>query len=154
MKKNDRISSYVNELVVSHKLADASCDARYLGYFICFNRGDYYEAHDVLEDLWLRTTGPEYAFYKGLIQIAGAFVHLRKHYEHPTHPKHSRRLRPATRLFDLGIQNIAPFLPIHDQLAVAAVIRLCQTTRDAIIAADFQVNPWSPDLLPMLNLEN
>ena len=36
----------------------ASCqgrelDAHYLGYFECFNRGLFYEAHDVLEELWL-----------------------------------------------------------------------------------------------------
>src|SRR6266850_7200307 len=29
-------------------------DAHYLGYFECFNHGFYYEAHDVLEELWLR----------------------------------------------------------------------------------------------------
>ena len=28
-------------------------DAHYLGYFDCFNRQLFYEAHDVLEDLWL-----------------------------------------------------------------------------------------------------
>ena len=28
-------------------------DAHYLGYFECFNRGLFYEAHDVLEELWL-----------------------------------------------------------------------------------------------------
>ena len=54
-------------------------DAHYLGYFACFNRGWFYEAHDVLEELWLANrTGPNYAFYKGLIQLAGAFVHLQK----------------------------------------------------------------------------
>ena len=28
-------------------------DAHYVGYFDCFNRQLFYEAHDVLEDLWL-----------------------------------------------------------------------------------------------------
>ena len=28
-------------------------DVRYAGYFELFNRGKFYEAHDVLEDLWL-----------------------------------------------------------------------------------------------------
>jgi hypothetical protein len=28
-------------------------DAHYLGYFECFNRGLFYESHDVLEELWL-----------------------------------------------------------------------------------------------------
>src|SRR5436189_6188294 len=54
-------------------------DAHYLGYFECFNRGLFYEAHDVLEELWLpNRNGANGPFYKGLIQLAGAFVHLEK----------------------------------------------------------------------------
>ena len=30
-------------------------DPHYAGYFACFNRQLFYEAHDVLEELWLRT---------------------------------------------------------------------------------------------------
>jgi predicted metal-dependent hydrolase len=29
-------------------------DAHYLSFFACFNRQLFYEAHDVLEDLWLK----------------------------------------------------------------------------------------------------
>ena len=39
-----------------------------------------------------------YLFFKGLIQVAGAFVHLQKQFLHPEHPKHRPRLRPAVRL--------------------------------------------------------
>ena len=43
------------------------------GYFECFNRQWFFEAHDVLEELWLAggKSGPNYAFHKGLIQLAG-----------------------------------------------------------------------------------
>jgi hypothetical protein len=69
----------------------------YAGFFHCFNQGLYFEAHDVLEELWLAggKTGENYAFYKGLIQWAGAFVHLQK-----------GRLRPAVALFDLAATNL------------------------------------------------
>lgn len=51
--------------------------AEYPAYFRCFNAGRYFEAHEVLEGLWLRARGrPEARFYQGLIQLAGAFVHL------------------------------------------------------------------------------
>src|SRR5258706_12623764 len=54
-------------------------DAHYLGYFDCFNRQLFYEAHDVLEDLWLPDRrGANGNYYKGLIQLAGGFVDLRK----------------------------------------------------------------------------
>jgi predicted metal-dependent hydrolase len=41
-------------------------DAHYAGYFDCFNRQLFYEAHEVLEELWLKDKyGPNGAFYKG-----------------------------------------------------------------------------------------
>ena len=124
----------------------------YQGYFTCFNDGRYYEAHDVLEHLWLRDgpAAPDYAFYKGLIQLAGAYVHLRKQYEHPTHVKHGRRLRPAVRLFELAAANLAPYAPRHLALDVAAVRGLCAQQAAAIAATDFTRNPWSPGRAPQL----
>lgn len=54
-------------------------DAHYLGFFDWFNRQLFYEAQDVLEDLWLKDKhGVDANVYKGLIQLAGAFVHLQK----------------------------------------------------------------------------
>ena len=50
-------------------------DAYYAGYFEQFNRQKFYEAHDVLEHIWLKDKhGPNGNFYKGLIQLAGAFA--------------------------------------------------------------------------------
>lgn len=40
-----------------------------------FNRGDYFEAHEVWEDLWRATAGPDRAFYQGLIQVAVGLCH-------------------------------------------------------------------------------
>ena len=154
MKKSDRISAFVKVLAHEPRTGDTLFDPRYVGYFTCFNRGEYYEAHDVLEDLWLQTTDADYAFYKGLIQIAGAFVHLRKQFERPHHHKDGTRMKPATRLFDLGMANIASFAPLHHQLDVEAVIRFCAKTRDAIFSSEFQSNPWNPAFLPQLRLES
>ena len=114
--------------------------------------GEYYEAHDVLEHLWLRTTGREYAFYKGLIQLAGAFVHLQKHFARPTHPKDGRRLQPAARLFVLAKSNLAPLSPLFMGLDVAAVCAFAEHWCAAIEQGSFARNPWNPDALPTLSL--
>ena len=97
MLKHDRILALVKGLETPRGI-----DPRYAGYFVCFNRGDYYEAHDVLEDLWLEEHGPDRSYYQGLIQLAGALVHLRKQAERPWHPKDGARLRPAERLLRLA----------------------------------------------------
>jgi len=89
-------------------------DAHYLAFFECFNKGLFFEAHEVLEKLWLpqrkESNGP---FYKGLIQLAGAFVHLQK-----------GRLRPAAALFELARANLERYGPVHDQLDVKAVMEM------------------------------
>jgi len=148
MKKADRIETMLGDL----GLGESDYHECYRGYFQCFNAGRYYEAHDVLEHLWLRETGPEYAFYKGLIQIAGAFVHLKKQFERPTHPTDGRRLHPATRLFAIGIRNIEPFGPHHMGLDITTLCTLCRSQIEKIEASNFAINPWSPGTGPQLAL--
>lgn len=151
MKKSDRISQFVSRLESDSSRA---LDARYQGYFVCFNRQEYYEAHDVLEDLWLQTRDESYHFYKGLIQVAGAFVHLRKQFLRPDHPKDGRRLHPAVRLFRLGAANMQPYGPTYLSLDVSAVCRMCHQYAEEIVACDFTRNPWSPDTAPTLHLQS
>jgi hypothetical protein len=40
-----------------------------------FNRGEFYEAHEVLEDVWRPSGQPERRFLQGLIQVAVALHH-------------------------------------------------------------------------------
>jgi hypothetical protein len=91
-------------------------DRHYAGYFQCFNRGLFYEAHDVLEHLWLaQRGGPNDFFYKGLIQLAGAFVHLQKD-----------RTGPAAALFKLARTNLRRYPAVHERLDVRAVLLLIE----------------------------
>jgi predicted metal-dependent hydrolase len=53
-------------------------DPHLTGFIDCFNRQAYYEAHDVLEELWLKTTDDRRDFYKGLIQTAAVFLKLQQ----------------------------------------------------------------------------
>jgi predicted metal-dependent hydrolase len=149
MKKSERISAFVASLGADAAVALDPC---YQGYFTCFNEQRYYEAHDVLEHLWLQGRDENYAFFKGLIQVAGAFVHLQKQYLRPEHPKDGRRLRPAVRLFHLAAANLEPYGRAHLQLDLEEVHALCSRHVEAITASDFQQNPWSPARAPQLHL--
>ncbi len=136
--------------------AEAALDPCYLGYFQCFNNQLYYEAHDVLEHLWLQDKehkSENDAFFKGLIQFAGAFVHLKKQFLRPGHPTDGRRLRPASRLFRLAMANLAPFRPVHLYLNVEALYHFCDAQARAIVQSDYTVNPWQPGAAPSLSLE-
>jgi predicted metal-dependent hydrolase len=118
-------------------------DAHYLGYFDCFNRQLFYEAHDVLENLWLADKhGADGNFYKGLIQLAGAFVHLQKN-----------RLRPAAALFKLAQANLEKYPAAHERLNVAAVLGLIAGWLRQLERSEFETNPFSPVNVPQLALQ-
>lgn len=42
-----------------------------------FNQGDYFEAHELWEELWNEASGPHHAFLQCLIQVAVALHHGR-----------------------------------------------------------------------------
>ncbi len=150
MKKSERISVLVEQFGDDQV---GALDPHYLGYFACFNARQYYEAHDVLEHLWLRTRDADHLFFKALIQVAGAFVHLQKQHVFPAHPKHATRLRPAVRLLHLGAANLAPYAPRYLRLDVTALTRLCHHLAAEIVSSGFTRNPWHPAHPPQLHLE-
>lgn len=109
-----RKSCKVSERVAT--LDPRGWDPRYAGWFECFNAGDYYEAHDVLEDLWLEQgrDAPDHGFHKGLIQVAGAFVHARK-----------GRAGPAAALLRLARSYLGRYPARHQGLDVEVLVRRC-----------------------------
>jgi len=156
MNKRERISQWLAEATgenVKPDLAEVERHPYYRAFFRCWNEQRYYEAHDVLEQLWLNTESPDVDFFKGLIQAAGAFVHLQKRFEHPSHAKHSKRLPPAVRLFRLAQKNLENFTPWHHALDVATLCKLLSRYADEIVASDYIINPWSPETAPKLKLD-
>jgi hypothetical protein len=51
-------------------------DPRYLAGILFFNERDFFEAHEVWEDLWSESHGNERRFYQGLIQAAVGLFHF------------------------------------------------------------------------------
>ena len=118
-------------------------NAHYLGYFDCFNRQMFYEAHDVLEDLWLPDRkGDDGDFYKGLIQLAGAFVHLQKN-----------RLPPSAALFKLARLNLEKYPVCHHHLELDTVQALIADWVKRLEQGRFLVNPLTATHVPKLVLQ-
>lgn len=65
-----------------------------------FNSGKFYECHESIEEIWQLETGPVRNAYKGLIQIAAAFVHLSR-----------GKYVGAERLLRTGTAYLAPYRP-------------------------------------------
>jgi predicted metal-dependent hydrolase len=117
-------------------------DAHYLAFFECFNRQLFYEAHEVLEKLWLpNRRNPGSHFYKGLIQLAGAFVHLQK-----------GRPAPAASLLKLARANLQKFPAVHERLDVASVIHLADAWLAQIESGALNSTPFTADRAPQIHL--
>ena len=137
VSKHERIAEFARQF------SGDGVDPRYAGYFTLFNRQEFYEAHDVLEDLWLPDRhGANGNFYKGLIQLAGAFVHLQK-----------SRLRPSAALFRLAQANLEKYPSPHERLNLAAVRQLISGWLWQLEENDFTLNPLSAANLPQLALQ-
>jgi predicted metal-dependent hydrolase len=118
-------------------------DPQYVSFFECFNRQRFFEAHEVLEALWLpQRQGPNGLFYKGLIQLAGAFVHLQKN-----------RLGPAVALFALAQTNLQKYPANHEGLEVEDVLAMIGDWLRKSKSADPLTNPFAPAGAPRLHLQ-
>ena len=132
----------IDALVAAHR--GRELDAHYLAYFDCFNRQLYFEAHEVLEAIWLPVRGGgEDRFYRGLIQLAGAFVHLQK-----------QRFGPAGALFRLAQSNLSRYPATHHNLNVSDVLEIISRWLSRVEAAALgqSMSGWessAPTLSPM-----
>lgn len=86
-----------------------------------FNRGQYFEAHELWEEAWRDLDGRERTLVQGLIQIAAGLHHLQQ-----------ERPRPATELLRKGLVKLSSdvfALPValHVRALVRGVERLLAT---------------------------
>ncbi|SEM69445.1 DUF309 domain-containing protein [Lihuaxuella thermophila] len=81
----------------------------YVEFFKCYHREEYWEAHEVLEELW--QTQRENDFYHGLIQIAAIMHQLKR-----------GKVRGARKLADSAFRYLTPFAPSKDGVAVDEVL--------------------------------
>jgi predicted metal-dependent hydrolase len=81
-------------------------DPRYLAGILLFNEGDFFEAHEVWESVWMDAAGDERKIYQGLIQAAVGLLHFG-----------NGNLRGAVKLYQSAhdyMKNLpTPFLGLH-----------------------------------------
>ena len=122
---------------------EGKLNPHYTGYFELFNQQKFFEAHDVLEHIWLADKhGPNGAFYKGLIQLAGAFVHLQKN-----------RPQPAAALFKLALANLEKYPQVHEHLNVQTTGELIRQWLAELERTNLSSNPPTAANAPRLKLE-
>ncbi|HXD85716.1 MAG TPA: DUF309 domain-containing protein [Urbifossiella sp.] len=82
-------------------------DERYLAGIACFNRGDYFDAHEVWEELWMDCPSADRRFFQALIQAAVSLYHWG-----------NGNRAGAERLFQSGQRYMQPYRPHYRGLDV------------------------------------
>jgi predicted metal-dependent hydrolase len=119
-------------------------DPRYLAGIVLFNRGDYFEAHEVWEDLWMDTAGPDKPFYQGLIQAAVGLCHFC-----------NGNVRGAVKLYHSSRDYMARYPSPHLGLDLAGFWQGMAGCFAELLASPDPSRSVTPDeaLLPELRLE-
>lgn len=91
-----------------------------------FNRGDFFESHEVWEDLWHEEPPRERDFVQGMIQVAAGLVHFQR-----------GNFRGALSLVERGVKRLEQYPQRHrgvqagqlasDSRRVLGEIRLAET---------------------------
>jgi predicted metal-dependent hydrolase len=98
-----------------------------------YRKGEFFECHEVLEELWTPMRGPHRLFLQALIHFAVAFYHLER--ANPVGAQ--RQLRKACR-------KLAAYLPQYEGVDTAALHREGLECLDSIAAGH---TPRPPRLL-------
>ena len=77
-----------------------------------FNRQDFFECHEVLEELWKPTRGPRRLFLQSVIHLAVAFYHHQQ-----------RNPAGADRQVRKGLKKLAGYLPEHEGINTEKLYR-------------------------------
>jgi uncharacterized protein len=78
--------------------------------------GDFFAAHEALEDAWRAAEAPERDFFQGLVHVAVAWYHARV----------TGRSRACESQLAKAIRRLGPYAPAHRGLDVTAVLSLLE----------------------------
>ena len=107
-----------------------------------FNRGEYFECHEVIEQAWLEEESPLRIMYQGILQIGVACHHIQR-----------QNWRGAMKLLERGLPKIKRFAPACMGLDLARLIADAETIRQELLrlGPDWQ-GDFDQKLYPTISL--
>lgn len=119
-------------------------ELRYVQGVDHFNQCDFYEAHDVWEELWADYRGPSRGFYQGLIQVAVALHHFG-----------NGNIRGARKLYVSSRNYLGPYRPHHLGCDVDHLFAEMEECFAAVLAseAEFPRIDIDAELIPEIHLD-
>ena len=125
-------------------MAETDHDPRYLEGIEHFNKCDFFEAHEVWEELWADTQGPSRRFYQGLIQVAVCLHHFG-----------NGNIRGAKKLYHGCRGYLEEYRPKYLDLNLDQLLSQLEICCREILDSkeEFPKIDIVPDLIPEIHLE-
>lgn len=101
-----------------------------------FNRGQFFDCHEALEEVWLQSYGDRKKFLQGLIQVAVALHHLR-----------NGNLAGAQRLLAAAVEKLSGPVPDSETIDVDALRAALAPLRKQLSAGEMPGNWQAPQIL-------
>ncbi len=117
----------------------------YLKGIAYFNEFEFFEAHDIWEELWSDYHGPDRKFYQGLIQVAVCLHHF-----------NNGNTRGARKLYNSSRNYLEPHLPHHLGLNLQKLFDDLEECCRGIIDTDeeYPKAELNADLIPILDFDS
>jgi len=90
---------------------ETQLDEKLLKGIELFNHKEFFDCHEILEELWNEQQEPEKQLTQGIIQIAVAYYHAGRD-----------NSKGAIKLLTRGIPRVKPFLPQHNGMLLKAFL--------------------------------
>lgn len=109
-----------------------------------FNDCDFFEAHEVWEDLWTEYRGPDREFYQGLIQVAVALHHFV-----------NENIRGARKVYVSSRKYLDKYRPRHHGIDLDKLFAEYERCFAEVLASEeeFPQLTIDPDLIPEIHLD-
>ena len=129
---------------MSSEATEDGYERLYLEGIAHFNACDYYESHEVWEELWTEYRGHARKYYQGLIQAAVALYHFG-----------NGNIRGARKLHASVHGYLEPYAPRHLGLDVTRFLAEFDACLAEVVASteDFPTIELDPERLPEIHLD-
>ena len=107
-----------------------------------FNREEFYDCHDTIEEIWLQESNDEQPFLQGLIQAAVAFHHYQ-----------DGKLGAARSMLSLAIEKLEGFPETHHQVLLKEFLEGLSAWKTGLDQAiSLKTETSIPDTYPRIRL--
>ena len=107
-----------------------------------FNRGDWFQCHETLEDLWTGSDGEMRDFHQGILQIAVALHHWR-----------NGNYKGSVLLLESGTDKLRRVRPICQRIEVSELVTAADRFREMLMSlGPERMADIDPSLIPRLRL--